>query len=208
MSTRTEHWERVHQGKLPSERSWFQPRPEVSLGLMEAAGIEPPAGIVDVGGGTSRLVDELLAKGFDDITVLDISPTALEEARERLGERADDVRWVASDVTEAELEGSFDLWHDRAAFHFLTDPEDRRRYVALLHRTLAPGGHAIVATFAEDGPDECSGLPVVRYSPDALAAELGDDLELLRARRELHVTPAGKEQSFVYCLFRRAAGAG
>lgn len=205
MGERKGHWERVHRGKAPGERSWFQPRPEASLGLMESAGIGPEARVVDVGGGTSRLVDELLERGYRHLTVLDISGAALAEARERLGERAENVRFVESDVTEADLEGPFDLWHDRAVFHFLTDADDRRRYVELLRRTLAPGGHAIVATFAEDGPEKCSGLPVVRYTPEALSAELGIDLELARARREMHVTPSGKEQSFVYCHFRRRA---
>lgn len=205
--SRRDHWERVHRGKGPGERSWFQPRPDTSLALIEQTGCGPGARVIDVGGGTSHLVDELLERGFEDVTVLDVSPAALDEARQRLGTRAAAVRWIDADITGASLPGRFDVWHDRAVFHFLTAHDERAAYVRLLEQSLAPGGHAIIATFAEDGPTRCSGLPVVRYSPASLGAELGEGFELVDTRRELHRTPAGKPQSFVYCLFRsRPAG--
>lgn len=202
-STRKAHWEHVHEGKVPAERSWFQPRPEVSLELILCCGISPEARVIDVGGGTSRLVDTLLDRGFRDLTVLDISSGALAEARERLGRRAGAVTWIESDITEAPIEGRYHLWHDRAVFHFLTDEAERAAYLKKLRGALAPGGHVIIATFDEHGPTSCSGLPVVRYSAQALAEELGKELELVTTRRELHRTPSGKGQSFVYCVFRK-----
>ncbi len=203
-SARRDHWDRVHRQREPAERSWFQPSPALSLELIANAGAAPAARVIDVGGGASRLVDHLLAAGYEDVTVLDIAPAALAESRRRLGERAQRVRWIEADVTSGELGGTFDVWHDRAVFHFLVDPEDRRRYLSLLALSVPPGGHAVIATFAEDGPDKCSGLPIVRYGKDTLARTLGSGWERVDWRRELHTTPAGKEQSFVYCLFRRA----
>ena len=204
MDSLKQHWERVHAHKAPTERSWFQRTPSASLRLIEAANIAAGARVIDVGGGTSRLVDVLIDRGFRDLTVLDISGAALAEIRERLGASARHVTFVESNVTEAHLEGPYGLWHDRAVFHFLTDAADRRRYVELLHGNLAPGGHAIIATFAEDGPERCSGLAVIRCSAEALAREVGGSLELVSTEREIHVTPAGAEQRFVYCLFRQA----
>jgi SAM-dependent methyltransferase len=200
---RRDHWEQVHRSKPATEVSWFQPAPEVSLSLIELAGIGPGSRVIDVGGGTSRLVDHLLDRGFADITILDISPAALDEGRRRLRGRAGAVTWVSADITAQRPDGLFDLWHDRAMFHFLTARGDRRAYVAAMNASLAPGAHILMATFALDGPPRCSGLDVVRYSPDTLRAALGSTLELVTSRSELHRTPSGREQSFVYCLFRR-----
>lgn len=186
---------------MPAERSWFAPTPATSLSLIDAAGIGPRARVIDVGGGTSRLVDELSARGFEHVTLLDIAPTALEEAQSRLGDAP--VTYLEGDVTQVELAGPFDLWHDRAVFHFLTEPGDRAAYVRTLCSALAPDGHVIIATFALDGPTTCSGLPVVRYDPPTLLRELGEGFSLADTRREAHVTPAGKTQQFVYCLFVR-----
>lgn len=200
---RKTHWEDVYERKASTEVSWFQPRPQTSLELFDRAGISAAARVIDVGGGASRLVDHLIDRGFEHVTVLDISARALELTRRRLGERAGRVTWVEADITEAELPGPYDLWHDRAVFHFLVDAADREAYATRLERALAPGGHVVVATFAEDGPERCSGLPVVRYAPEALRQALSGSLELVETRREMHRTPAGKQQSFVYCLFRR-----
>lgn len=202
---RQNHWEQVHQSKAPGDRSWFQPRPDTSLSLIERAGINARSRVIDVGGGTSRLVDELLQRGTGEVAVLDIAPSAIEEAKQRLGEQAQQVRWIVGDVTEAHSPGQFDFWHDRAVFHFLTDAGDRAAYVRLLEQSVPIGGHVIIATFAEDGPPRCSGLPVRRHSPQSLSAELGDGFALRDTRHEPHETPSGKTQQFVYCLFERVA---
>jgi SAM-dependent methyltransferase len=203
MNDRRSHWQKVHQSKPAEELSWFQRRPEVSLALIQLAGCGPSARILDVGGGASRLVDALLDAGYRNVSVLDIASSAFEEPKRRLAERASSVQWVEADITAAPPLGTFDLWHDRAVFHFLTDANDRAAYADTLRTTLRLGGHAIIATFAEDGPTQCSGLPVVRYSPASLIDELGQDFELIEVRFELHRTPAGREQSFVYCLLKR-----
>lgn len=200
---RRAHWEQVYEEKAPDAVSWFQPRPETSLALVSQLGLARDAALIDVGGGASNLVDHLLDAGFTDLTVLDLSGRALAHARARLGERAHRVRWVEADVTTASFERTFQLWHDRAVFHFLVDAQDRARYRERLTAAVAPGGHAIVATFAEDGPERCSGLPVVRYAPEALAHELGEAFTLQASHRELHRTPAGRDQSFVYCVLGR-----
>jgi SAM-dependent methyltransferase len=202
MASRREHWEKVYGSRGAEEQSWFQPRPETSLQLIEQTGRPLSARIIDVGGGSARLVDVLLERGYRNLTVLDISASAIEEAKQRLGSAAEDVQWIEADITSGSPLGSFDIWHDRAVFHFLTEPEERAAYLQALRRSLVAGGRAIIATFAEDGPAQCSGLPVVRYSPDALSAELGRNLALIEVRREVHRTPAGREQSFVYSLFR------
>lgn len=199
---RKQHWEQVYADKKPEEVSWHQDNPGFSLDLIERTGIGMDAPIIDVGGGASRLVDALLDRGYRDITVLDIANSALEHAEARLGSRARQVEWLEADVTAFEPVRRYDLWHDRAVFHFLTDPADRGRYREALRHGLLPGSHVIIATFAPDGPEKCSGLPVARYSPEALQAELGDAFELVASESETHLTPAGKEQKFVGCLFR------
>src|SRR5258707_6391083 len=169
------HWENIYATKTVDNVSWYQAHPSESLGLIQRTGIDRSARIIDVGGGASTLVDHLLVEGFDQITVLDIASTALERARIRLGEHAADVTWVEADITQTTLPDSYyDLWHDRAVFHFLTNADDKQRYVAAVKRSLKKGGHIIVASFAPDGPSQCSGLDVVRYSPTGLQHEIGD----------------------------------
>lgn len=198
---RKQHWEQVYAQKQPTEVSWFQPRPEYSLRLIAAAGVDKSQPIIDMGGGASRLVDNLLDEGYRDISVLDISAAALQHARARLGGRAAQVSWIEADATAFEPPKVYALWHDRAVFHFLTDPADRHAYRQRLERGLRSGGHLIIATFALDGPEKCSNLPVQRYSPEALRAELGSDYTLVETLTEGHITPAQKEQRFVYCRF-------
>jgi SAM-dependent methyltransferase len=200
-----DHWEKVYSTKAADAVSWFQPHADLSLGIIMAAAGRS-ASIIDVGGGASTLVDDLLANAFTNVSVLDISAAALAAARERLGPRASKVRWVEADITSADLPpGNYDVWHDRAVFHFLTGPEDRAAYVKAVFRSVKPGGHVIVATFAENGPVQCSGLPVIRYSADELHAEFGDSFQLLDHRKEAHHTPSGTVQQFVYCYCRRAS---
>lgn len=198
------HWDDVYSCKDEAELSWFQQLPELSLALIAAAGAQPDWRIVDIGGGASRLVDSLLARGFTALTVLDLSPHALAKARLRLGHLAERVTWIAADVTSWSPQVQYDLWHDRAAFHFLTEADARRRYVQTLDAALSPAGQAIIATFALDGPERCSGLPVVRYDPDGLAEVLGPGFRLVEARRDLHRTPWGSVQSFQFSRFVRS----
>ena len=200
------HWEHVYQTKSADAVSWFQPHADQSLRLIRQTGLPQTASIIDVGGGTSTLVDDLLNDGFRALTVLDLSGAALAAASARLGERAASVTWLEADVTQVELPGkAYDIWHDRAVFHFLTTDRDRRAYVDAVLRAVKPGGFVIVATFAEDGPLQCSGLPVVRYSPGTLHAEFGAPFSLLKHEREDHHTPAGKVQKFIYCYCRKQA---
>jgi len=198
-----DHWERVWAARAEDEVSWFQARPELSFRLVAASGVEIDARLVDVGGGASRFSDLLLDAGFHHLTVLDISEAALERARRRLGPRASAVTWVAADVTSWRPDGLFDLWHDRAVFHFMTRPEEQEAYLDTLQRALRPGGQAILATFSAAGPERCSGLPVARYEPDWLARRLGPRFRLLESDREDHRTPGGKVQRFQYSRFVR-----
>ncbi|HZV53991.1 MAG TPA: class I SAM-dependent methyltransferase [Rhodocyclaceae bacterium] len=203
MTDRTSYWENVYATRRTHEVSWYQIRPDTSLRLIATLGMQPSDAVIDVGGGASNLVDHLLDQSFTDVTVLDISASALSAVKERLGTRAGAVHWLAGDVTRLKPKKLFRLWHDRAVFHFLTDAEDRRAYLSTLSGTLPSGSHAIIATFAEDGPERCSNLPVCRYSPERLAAELGSGFTLVESLRETHVTPAQGEQKFIYCCFRR-----
>lgn len=204
-----DHWENIYASRRVDEVSWFQKRADLSLGLIGAARVPLSASIIDVGGGASRLVDDLLRCGYTALTVLDISASALRAASRRLGSRASDVQWLEADIKEASLpRHAYDLWHDRAVFHFLTAPADRLAYVDTVVRAVKPGGHLIVATFAEDGPEQCSGLPVMRYTAAQLHGEFGEKFELVRHAREAHRTPAGKIQHFVYCHCRKAASQG
>ncbi|MCK1453567.1 class I SAM-dependent methyltransferase [Bradyrhizobium sp. 35] len=200
---RQAHWQSVYATKAEREVSWFQEDPAPSLDLIAEAGISANAGIIDVGGGASRLVDGLLERGFSRIAILDLSAEALEAAKERLGPRGDAVAWIVADVTTWNPPDTYDLWHDRAAFHFLTDPADREAYVACLKKAVRPGGHVIIATFAPDGPERCSGLPIVRYDPEALSATLGPYFDLVGSRRHDHVTPGGNTQRFQFSRFLR-----
>jgi 2-polyprenyl-3-methyl-5-hydroxy-6-metoxy-1,4-benzoquinol methylase len=205
MELNKEHWERVYASRAPSDLSWFQTVPETSLRLIAATSIRKDNAIVDVGGGTSFLVDTLLDAGFTNLTVLDVSRSALDRAKARLGRRAAQVDWLEEDVTEFDTPKQFALWHDRATFHFLTEKTDRRKYVHNLRRALEPTGHVIIATFAIDGPLKCSGLEVVRYDAPAMSAELGSEFELAEVFDEAHVTPWGAQQLFSYFRFVRCA---
>lgn len=201
-----EHWERVYSSKATDAVSWFQEHAESSLRLIQATGVSGAAPVIDVGGGASTLVDDLLAHGYTNLTVLDLSAAALKAAQTRLGARAGQVNWLEADVVRADLpQQGFDVWHDRAVFHFLTEPQERHAYVAKVLGAVKPGGHVIVATFAEDGPTQCSGLPVMRYSADELHAEFGEPFLLQQHTRESHHTPFGTVQQFTYCYCRRAA---
>jgi ubiquinone/menaquinone biosynthesis C-methylase UbiE len=197
------HWERIHQTKEPTQVSWYQPEARLSLELIRRVASDLDSPVIDVGGGASTLVDGLLDCGYGNVTVLDLAPAALVRAQERLGERATRVRWIVADALDVPLAtASTAVWHDRAVFHFLTDARDRVRYVAQVQRVVRPGGHVIVASFGPEGPSRCSGLEVVRYSPEGLHAEFGQAFHLLDSKREDHSTPGGSLQPFVYCLCR------
>ena len=198
------HWETIYTDLLPEEVSWYQKGPTLSLELIRLAGPGPDGAIIDVGGGTSVLVDGLLAAGYRNVTVLDLSARALAHAMQRLGARAKQVEWIEADVTEVVLPRVYDLWHDRAVFHFLTEAGDRMKYLETMTRSVQNGGHVIIATFAIGGPTKCSGLEVVQYDAQKLSGELGSEFTLIDQRAERHVTPTGKEQQFGYFLFRRA----
>jgi 2-polyprenyl-3-methyl-5-hydroxy-6-metoxy-1,4-benzoquinol methylase len=200
---RREHWETVYRDKADAQLSWFQAEPSASLALIRS--LRPaPRRVIDVGGGQSALAGELVSSGVEEVTVLDISDAAISRARERLGERATRVRWLTADVLESPDLGAFDLWHDRAVFHFLTDPGDRMRYADAVRRSVPSGGHVIMATFAPTGPEKCSGLPVRRYDARGIASELGESFRLLDSASESHATPWGKTQDFVYALLGRS----
>jgi trans-aconitate methyltransferase len=198
-----DHWETVYATKHESDVSWFQDSPSPSLELIEQLKPARDTRIIDVGGGASRLVDALLEHGFRRVTVLDISQGALDLTSLRLGRRASEVQWIVDDVTEWEPSQRFDIWHDRAAFHFLVDASDRAAYVARLKQALKPGGYAIIATFAPDGPEKCSGLPVYRTDAEGLAQELGKAFTLVDSRRHDHVTPGNSSQRFQFSVFQR-----
>jgi SAM-dependent methyltransferase len=199
---RENHWENVYRAKSATEVSWYAPHLAESLRLIREVAT-PDAHIIDVGGGASTLVDDLLAAGHTDVSVLDLSSAALEAARKRLGNAADRVTWIRGDVTSVELPPRhYDVWHDRAVFHFLTDAGDRKKYVASLRRSLVPDGHVVIATFALTGPDRCSGLDVRRYDASSLGQELGDAFEPSAALETTHVTPKGVEQRFLVARFR------
>lgn len=200
---REKHWESIYRNRPPTAVSWYQPEARLSLELIQRVAPELEAPVLDVGGGASTLVDGLLTAGYGDITILDLAPAALARAQERLGNRAARAKWIVADVLDAPLPtASCAVWHDRAVFHFLTDARDRARYVAQVQRVVAPGGHAVVASFGPDGPARCSGLEVMRYSSEGLHAEFGAAFRLLDSAREDHRTPGGSVQAFVYCLCR------
>ena len=202
MDTKT-HWERVYATKAPDAVSWYRPHLEHSLALIERAAKARSAAIIDVGGGESTLVDDLLLRGYENITVLDISQTGVDVTRRRLGSAAERVRWLVADVTQTELEPkAYDIWHDRAVFHFLTAREQRIAYVRQVMRCVKLGGHVIVGTFGPEGPTKCSGLEVMRYDAESLHAEFGANFNLVDSFRELHQTPFGTTQQFLYCYCR------
>jgi 2-polyprenyl-3-methyl-5-hydroxy-6-metoxy-1,4-benzoquinol methylase len=197
------HWEKIYRIKSPLEVSWYQREPAVSLALIDRTRVDRDAPIVDVGGGASVLVDRLLARGYLHVSVLDVSAKALHYAKERLGGLAGSVEWFEADITTFRPPHRFRVWHDRAVFHFLTDPADRRAYVKVLTEGLEPSGHLIIATFAIGGPTKCSGLDICQYDAARMGAELGSAFELQEEVGEIHATPAGKEQRFIFLRYRR-----
>jgi SAM-dependent methyltransferase len=202
---RQAHWENVYGAKGEKEVSWFQERPTISLDLIEATGVAKDAPILDIGAGASRLVDALLDQGFESLTILDLSEKALATTRARLGRKAANVRWIVADVTKWQPAATYDVWHDRAAFHFLMEPHDRAAYAERLRAAVRLGGHVIIGTFAPDGPERCSGLPVMRHDAVSLSETFGRSFELMESRRHDHQTPTGGVQRFQFSRFRRAA---
>lgn len=197
------HWENVYTTKAPEAVSWYRPHLEKSLEIVERIAPDRSTSIIDVGGGESTLVDDLLARGYQNVAVLDVSPTAIDVAKRRLGRAADSVQWVVGDITIVELpSGAYDLWHDRAVFHFLTAMEQRVAYVRQVARAVKPGGYVLVSTFGPEGPTKCSGLDIVRYDAESLHAEFGAGFRLQQSLKELHETPFGSTQQFLYCLCR------
>lgn len=203
MSDRKRHWEDIYRDKASTDVSWYQKAPMLSLDLIRATGIAHDEPIIDVGGGASLLVDYLCKEGFNHLSVLDISGKALASTRERLGEPSRHVDWHESDITTFVAPQAYSLWHDRAVFHFLTDGADRKKYVEVLKRSLKPGGHLIIASFAVGGPEKCSGLHIVQYDVEKISRELGEGFQLQEVRDEIHMTPADKGQKFIYFRFTR-----
>jgi len=202
---RKTHWESIYADKSPLAVSWFQKEPRLSLQLISNTGLSTEAAIIDIGGGASVLIDHLYERGFRHLAVLDISGVALSHAKQRLGSTAEQIEWLETDVTTFVAPHPFDIWHDRAVFHFLTEAADRRRYVDTLKQTLKPGGHLIIAAFAIGGPTRCSGLDIVQYDADKLGRELGEDFTLVEQVSEIHVTPTNQEQLFGYFRFIKDA---
>jgi SAM-dependent methyltransferase len=201
------HWEKIYATKSSESVSWYRAHLETSLALIERAAPARSASIIDVGGGESTLVDDLLARGYRNLTVLDVSPTAIEFTRKRLGSASRQVRWLIGDIAEIHLEPhAYDLWHDRAVFHFLTTRERRQAYVRQVTCAVKPGGHVIVSTFGPEGPTKCSGLEVMRYDAESLHSEFGGCFRLVESSKELHQTPSGTTQQFLYCCFQLGAG--
>jgi SAM-dependent methyltransferase len=205
---RQTHWESVYTNKSEAKVSWFQENPEPSLDLIALVGAGLRSGIIDIGGGASRLVDHLISQGYEDLTVLDLSASALAAAKARIGESARQVRWLVADATTWEPPRAFDVWHDRAAFHFLTAAADQAAYIARLRRALSRGGHVIIGAFALDGPEKCSGLPVARHDGESLGKALGSEFVLIDTRRHDHLTPWGATQRFQFSTFRFSAESG
>lgn len=197
------HWESTYAEKAPEEVSWYEPLPQRSLELIRATGVDHDAGILDVGGGASSLAAQLLGMGYTDLTVADISPAALAHARAEMGDAAARISWIEADVRTHDFGRRYELWHDRAVFHFMVSPADREGYLEVLRRTLRLGGHLVIATFGPQGPTRCSGLPVQRYSAEELEGVLGEDFELVSSSLATHSTPSGAGQQFLYAHFRR-----
>jgi len=194
------HWEKVYATKAPDAVSWYRAHLETSLALIERAAPDPSSSIIDVGGGESTLVDDLLARGYENITILDVSQTAMDVTKTRLGLAAEQVHWLVADITEAQLEpGAYDVWHDRAVFHFLTTSEHRVAYVRQVAHAVKPGGHVIISTFGPEGPTKCSGLDVIRYDAESLHDQFGVRFRLVESSKELHRTPFGTTQQFLFC---------
>ena len=197
------HWENVYSTKAPEDVSWYRPHLEKSIEIIEKTAPDRSTSIIDIGGGESTLVDDLLARGYEDLTVLDISSIAIEVAQRRLGDAAKMVRWIAGDITNVNLPPqSYNFWHDRAVFHFLTTADQRSAYVRQVEKAVRSGGNLLISTFGPEGPTKCSGLEVVRYDADSLDREFGVRFRLLESFKEVHNTPFGTTQQFLYCLCR------
>ena len=205
---RKAHWDHVYQRRSPDSLSWYQAEPTLSLELIRHADLDCDAPIIDVGGGASVLVDHLLREGYTNLTVLDVSGQALRLSKNRLGATANDVKWLENDLTQLAHIEKYALWHDRAVFHFLTNEEDRKHYLRVLTESLQPGGHLIIATFATDGPNKCSGLDIVQYDAEKMLAVLGTEFKLLSTQHALHITPARQRQAFQYFHFSRITTQG
>ena len=203
-SERQAHWQTLYQTNDERNVSWFQENPAISLDFIRATGVDVGASIIDIGGGASRLANVLIDEGFGSLTVLDLSEQALATSRERIGARAPQVSWIVADVTTWQPDARYDIWHDRAAFHFLTKPGERAAYAACVQKTVKPGGHVIIGTFALDGPERCSGLPVERHDAASLSLTLGASFNLRESRRQNHQTPGGNLQRFQFSWFQRA----
>lgn len=197
------HWEDIYRTKRPEEVSWTQEAPAISLDLIRSFQLPKTARIIDIGGGDSRLADFLLDADYKDVTVLDISGAALERARQRLGSRADKIKWVERDITEFEPTTRFDLWHDRAAFHFLTGIEQINKYLSIARKSINEGGYAVIGTFSANGPEKCSGLPIRQYDEQTLAAAFSTGFKKISCIREDHITPFQTKQNFLFCSFRK-----
>ena len=203
MPNRKAHWEQVYSTRKPHEVGWYQAYPEIPLHLIASTGVEKSAAIIDVGGGASNLVDALLENGYADVTVIDLSAAALEATKVRLGAASSQVKWLVADVASFTPPRQYAVWHDRAVFHFLTAASDRQHYMEAARTALPPGGHLIMATFALDGPPQCSGLDVMRYSSESLRQEVGDGFVLAESFGGLHITPSQGKQSYTFCRFIR-----
>lgn len=200
---RKSHWEKVYETKQLTEVSWYQARPDISLDFLHQYNLSKTARIIDVGGGDSLLVDHLLAEGYENVTVLDISAKALERAKARLGENAAKVKWIVADAASFKPDVQYDFWHDRAAFHFFTEEEDIDRYIKMVQQSIAPGGYLVLGTFSENGPEKCSGLPIRQYSENAMKERLQKYFEKLKCMTVKHLTPSVKIQEFIFCSFKR-----
>jgi trans-aconitate methyltransferase len=205
IDVRTDHWQTVYMTKAVDSVSWYQPVPETSLSALAGLPVDNSASLIDIGGGASALADSLLEQGWRDLTVLDISDAALAVSRARLGELAKSVDWVTVDITTWQPSRTYDVWHDRAVFHFLTDPTAREAYKQALSQSLKAGGHLVMATFAPNGPERCSGLVVQRYDAEGLQSELGEDFQLIESWSDIHVTPGGVAQNFCWAIFSKQA---
>ncbi len=198
------HWEQIYSSNKPNQVSWYREHLDNSLRMILQTNVSKEKAIIDIGGGNSTLVDDLVEHGFADISVLDISSKAIEESKKRLKYRAKKIEWIEADITEVSLpENKFDVWHDRAVFHFLTTRDDRKKYIELVMQSLKVGGHIIVASFGLDGPKKCSGLDVVRYSPETMHDEFGEKFKLIKSIKETHKTPFETTQEFIYCYCRK-----
>ena len=197
------HWNNIYNKKSPNEVSWYQPTPNISLNLIESLKLDKNDSIIDIGGGASTFVDNLLKKQYERVTVFDLSENALKHSRKRLNEEAEKIVWVVGDIIVHKFEKKYKVWHDRAVFHFLTTPKHQKKYIESLENFIENKGYLIISTFAEDGPLKCSGLDIVRYSKEELIKKMPDNLSLVQFQKETHISPTGKEQKFNYWVFQK-----